>query len=507
MSLAIENTTPGVTALVNQAQVARSIQRQPSSTAFLVGYSAWGPVGVPTIVTSWADFVRKFGTHNTNSYLTDAVYAFFQLYGGKQAIISRVVGATPVLATKDLMDGAGTPVETLQVDAKYPSSDVDIKVTVAAGTTSNTRKLTFRSVYLGITEVFDNVTLAADSLANINEKSKLVNLTDLDSATAAPNNLPAVAAEASLTGGDADFANIAASHFVAGLTPFADSNLGGGQVAIPGRTDATVYAALKAHAEAYQRLAIVDPALGNDVSEMLAVDTSAYRSTHVALYYPWVKAMRFDGVSNTKFYPPSIFALGACAKADRTKGTHKAPAGIDFPAYGAIDVERNTDGSPMFTDAARGSLNAKQINVIAPIQNQGILIYGSRLLHPQGETRVQMVHERRMLNMIYYSAKLGYSWAVFQVVDGAGRLFRDLRTTGANFLRQLWRDGALYGKTAGEAFVVTADESNNPPEELEQHRVHVAMGVKLSPTAEQVIINIDNVPLSQDLNVLNGGEE
>jgi hypothetical protein len=503
MSLIIENTTPGVTALVNQGQVSRPISRQPSSTAFLVGYSAWGPVGVPVIVTSWADFVRKFGTHNTNSYLTDAAYVFFQHFGGVQAIISRVVGPTPVLATKTLMDGAGSPVATVRVDAKYPSSTVDLKVTVEAGTAANSRKLTFRSVYLGVTEIFDNVTLAADSLANVNEKSKLVNLTNLNSATAPPANLPAVAAESALTAGSDDFSNITASHFVAGLTPFADSNLGGGQVAIPGRTDSTVYAALKTHAETYNRLAIIDPALGNDVSEMLAVDTTAYRSSHLALYYPWVKMLRLDGVNNFKFFPPSIFALGACAHVDRTIGTHKAPANMSVP--NAIDVERNTDGSPMFTDAARGSLNAKQINVIAPIPNEGIKIYGARLLYPSGETRVTMVHERRVLNLIYYSARLGYSWAVFQTVDGAGRLFRDLRSAGQNFLRSLWSAGALYGKTEAEAFVVTADASNNPPEELEQHRVHVQIGVKLSPTAEQVIINIDSVPLSQDLNVLNGG--
>jgi hypothetical protein len=49
---------------------------------------------------------------------------------------------------------------------------------------------------------------------------------------------------------------------------------------------------------------------------------------------------------------------------------------------------------------------------------------------------------------------------------------------------------------------VIADASNNPPEELQAQRVHVQWGVHLSPTAEIVIINIDNVPLFQDLAVL-----
>ncbi|HEV7701065.1 MAG TPA: phage tail sheath subtilisin-like domain-containing protein [Pyrinomonadaceae bacterium] len=503
MSLTVETTTPGVTALVNQGQVARPIERQPSSTAFLGGYGVWGPVGVPVIISSWLEFVRKFGGFNANSYLADAVFVFFQLYGGAQAVISRAVGPTPVVGTKSLMDGAGTPVATIRVDAKYPSSDVDIKVQVAVGTAANSRKLIFTSVYLNITETFDSVTLATADLADISEKSKLVNLTNLSSATAAPNNLPAVAAAASLTGGTDDFASIGAANYTATLTPFADSNLGGGQVSIPGITTSAVLAALKAHAETYSRLAILDSPFGTDVAGMLALDTAAWRSLFAALYYPWVKMQRLDGVNNTKFYPPSIFALGACAQVDRTQGTHKAPANVSVP--GAIDVERNSDGSPMFTDAARGNLNAKQINVIAPITTEGIKIYGERLLYPAGETRVRFVHERRLLNLVYYSARIGYSWAVFQVVDGTGRLFRDLKASGANFLRTLWRDGAFYGKTEAEAFVVTADVSNNPPEELAQGRVHVQMGVKLSPTAEQVIINIDSVPLGQDLSVLNGG--
>jgi hypothetical protein len=35
------------------------VAQQPTSTAFVVGYSPWGPVNVPTVVTSWQDFVRR----------------------------------------------------------------------------------------------------------------------------------------------------------------------------------------------------------------------------------------------------------------------------------------------------------------------------------------------------------------------------------------------------------------------------------------------------------------
>jgi len=508
MSVVIEQTPPGVHAIVNAGQVSRPLNRQPSSNGFLAGYAGWGPVNTPVVISSWLDYVRKFGGFNANSWLDAAVYVLFNLYGGKTAIISRAVGAAAAVGTLTLDDRAGSPLDTLRVDAKYPSSYFDdIKVQVADGTTANTVKLIFTSVKLQalgfLPETYDNFTIGTADITHVNQTSKLVNLTNLASATAAPNNRPAVLAATALTGGTDDFAGVNAAKYVAALGAFADINLGGGQVAVPGINDSTVLAALKAHAELYQRLAIYDSVYGEDVSEILARDYSAARSAHAALYYPWVQMLDLSGNGNKKFYPPSIFAVGACAQVDRTIGVHKAPANIS--ALNAIDVERNADGTPMFNDNARTQLNEKQINVIAPIGTEGIKIYGGRLFYPTGETRVQFVHQRRVLNLVYYTAKLGLTWATFQVVDGTGKLFRDLRSSAANFLRSMWRAGALYGATEQEAFVATCDASNNPAEDLDLGIVKIQLGLKISPTAERIIVNIDSVPLSQDLSVLNGG--
>lgn len=501
MGVLLETTPPGVHAIVNTGQVVRSISRQPSGTALLLGYAPWGPVNTPIVLTGWADYVRKFGGFNANSYLDAAVYSFFNHFGGRTAIVSRAAGASAALGTLTLDDRAGSPLDTLRVDAKYPSSTVDISVQVENGSTTNTVKFTFRSVLLNRTEVFDNFTINATEIALLNEQSKLVNVVNLNSATAAPGNRPAVLAATALTGGSDDFAGVNDARIVAALAAFADANLGGGQVAAPGFNSSTVIAALKAHAELYQRLAIIDSILGEDVSEILARDYSAARSSHLALYYPWVQMLDLAGSNTKKFYPPSIFALGACALVDRTEGVHKAPANISVPT--AIDVERNSDGTPMFNDNARALLNEKQINVIAPISSEGIKIYGARTFHPVGETRVQFVHQRRVLNLMYYTLKLGLAWATFQVVGN--KLFRALRSSAANFLRSAWRDGAFYGNTEEEAFVVVCDESNNPQEDLDQGIVRLQAAFKISPTAERVIVNIDNAPLSQDLGVFNGG--
>ncbi len=503
--LTIETSLPGVLALVNTQSAARPVQRQPTSTLFAVGYSPWGPVNLPTVVTSWPEYVRTFGPFDANSFLDDAAYTFFNVFPGRQMVVCRVVGANPTKGTVTLLDRAGAPVATLRIDAKYPSTRVDIRYTIEDGSEANTFRLTLRSLLLDVREIFDNLKMDAASLDLVNQTSKLVALANLISATAAPANRPANVAETLLPVGNDQFSSLAAPDYVGtdngstktGLQAFKDEQLGTGQVAIPGLTTAAVHAALVAHADAYNRLALLDPPLGSDKAAVAAIRI-LYGTWRGAIHWPWVKMLSYDGDGLTKFYPPSSFAAGACAQADRTVGTHKAPANVVIP--GALDVERAPNGQSQTDDGTREYLNFRDVNVIAPFADQGVKIYGARVM--TGDRRVQMIHEARLLNLFYYSAKLAYSWAVFQVVDGGGRLFRDLVATGKNFLRSYWEDGALYGKEEADAFMVIADSSNNPQSEVDAGRIRVDWRVKLSPTAEVVIVRIDNVRLFQDLGAL-----
>ena len=499
MSLTIEATKPGVTAIVNAGKVARPIVRQPSSTAFVIGFANWGPVGVRQIITSWTEYLRVFGGFHPLGYLADFAYIFFNLFAGNQIVAVRA-GANAVKATLTRTNRAATPLATFKFDAKYPSSSVDVSVTITDTADTNKCDLRVTSVALGITENYKDVDLRVlADVAAINAASKLIDISLVAAAVAGATGRPALGTFL-LTGGTDGSSTMTAADLAQFLTQFADETLGTGQVAIPGHYDPANTAALIAHAELYNRLALLDPDLATAYATV-ATQFNAAPSAFAAAYFPWVEMQALDGSGVKKFYPPTIFAAGECAKVDRTIGTHKAPAN-NGTIPNAIDVERNSDGTSVINDNVRGFLNSKNINVIAPIGGEGIKLYGARVLAPAGETRVQFVHERRMLNLIYYSAKIGFAWAIFAVVDGQGRLFRDLAASGKSFLRSFWRDGALFGRKEEDAFIVVADSSNNPPEQLALGRVHVQLGVKLSPTAEILIVNIDSVPLSQDLSVL-----
>ena len=83
----------------------------PSSNtvAAFIGANDRGPI-TPTFVTSWSQFVSKYGSWNTtaSNALPLAVYMFFA-NGGSQAYVHRVYGAGAAQATRTLDDRAGTP--------------------------------------------------------------------------------------------------------------------------------------------------------------------------------------------------------------------------------------------------------------------------------------------------------------------------------------------------------------------------------------------------------------
>jgi hypothetical protein len=457
-------------------------------------------VNVPTTVTSWPDFVRRFGGFDPNSPGADALNILFQLYAAKNAVVCRVAGAAKALATLTLKDkSANAGLDTLRVDAKYPSTRVDILVTVAAGTAANTFKLTIRSVFFGatFTETWDNLTLAAGDLDKVNQKSQLVNLANLNSVTGAPNNIPRVLAETPLAGGSDDFAGLAASDYIGadsgttrtGLQTFNDRTLGIGQVAIPGITTDATHAALFAHGVAYRRYPCPDVPSGIDKNAVATL--RANYDTPSAFEWPWPMLQDVQGSSAIKAYPPSAVMMGECARADMTIGTHQNPANRGV-VPGAVDVERYSNKQPQIDDNTREFLNARQINVIAPLPNQGIRLYGGRVM--SSDPRTQFIHEVRMLYMLEYSLQIGLAFAVFSTIDRQGRLFRDLESTIRNFLQAFKDAGALWD------FTVTVDRTDLAS--LSRGKVPVHVLVQISQTAEQIEIFLDNVPLFQDLKLL-----
>ncbi|HEY9286265.1 MAG TPA: phage tail sheath subtilisin-like domain-containing protein [Pyrinomonadaceae bacterium] len=531
MSFIRGSAQPGVHATVNAAVIGAPAPAESSDALFAVIYSPWGPVNVARSLAGLADLTRQFGGLHANSHGVAALHNFFR-QGGRIAQVVRVVGPAAAVATVTLVDRAGAPVNTLRVDARYPSSSVDVRVRVEAGTEPNTVRITARSLKLGAAaplEIFDNfkLTFTQDELdainagqsrlidvAGVNSRSSLIRLADLASGTAAPNNLPALSAvlegvvqETVLAGGSDDFAGITAATFIGtddgldrtGLQVFNTEDFGTGQVALPGVTTQAAHAALLAHAERFKRFALLDPAFGSD-RDAVAAARALLGSSYGAIHWPWVLQPDLEGTGTTKFYPPSGFVAGICARADFETGIHKTPA--NYVVLGAVGVELAANGSSQTDDASHAFLNQREVNVIKTIREQGVKVYGARCLASFG--RVTAIHQQRVLNRIYYDLLRSYQEIPFAVLDAEGRLFREVKSIGEQYLSELYRGGALTSPTGDErdAYVVICDESNNPAASLDQHQVNVSVGVHIVGMAEMVFVDINSVPLATSLGVL-----
>jgi len=161
--------------------------------------------------------------------------------------------------------------------------------------------------------------------------------------------------------------------------------------------------------------------------------------------------------------PPSGAIAGIYAATDARAGVWQAPANVGMAGVKALT--RN------LTDDQQEGMNvdsetAKSINAIRYFRGKGILVWGSRTLDG-GSNEWRYVPVRRLFSYVEQSLKLSTAWAVFQPNDAT--TWVKLRCQISSFLSTLWRDGALTGSTAEEAFFVevgkgitmTQDDINN----------------------------------------------
>ncbi len=98
-----ELLTPGV--FIQEVDLGpQPIEGVSTSTGGFVGETERGQEGAPTLVTSFADYQRKFGGFLQGKFLPLAIRGFFD-NGGRRAFIVRAVGAGAAQAHSDVVDG------------------------------------------------------------------------------------------------------------------------------------------------------------------------------------------------------------------------------------------------------------------------------------------------------------------------------------------------------------------------------------------------------------------
>jgi phage tail sheath protein FI len=227
------------------------------------------------------------------------------------------------------------------------------------------------------------------------------------------------------------------------------------------------------------RVAILDapPDLTPQEVKKWRMDIAGFDTSYAAMYYPWIKTMD-PATDKVVQIPSSGHIAGVWARNDNTRGVHKAPA--NEVVQGAVGLAYQT------TKGEQDTLNPIGVNCIRSFPGRGIRVWGARTLTSNPSWRY--INVRRLFNYVEKSIENGTQWVVFEPNDR--KLWARVRRDVSAFLRTVWRDGALFGSTPGEAFYVKVDDELNPPESRDMGRLIIEIGLSPVKPAEFVIFRI-----------------
>lgn len=258
-------------------------------------------------------------------------------------------------------------------------------------------------------------------------------------------------------------------------------------IAAPGSTDASVYGELEDQCvRKGDRFAILDsPAKVGALPEIMAGGAKRPKDcVYAAFYYPRIRVppqLKNDSTDPAKpiWVAPSGHLAGVYARTDGTRGVHKAPA--NTPVMGALAVEH------VLSDAEQNSLNQDGVDVIRAFV-EGPTVWGARTVTSNAGDPFLYVNVRRLTNYVERSLQRGLRFAVFEPNNLPLR--QTITRSVRGFLDGVWRDGALFGATADEAYYVRFPEAFNTDAERAAGKLTIEIGIRVSYPAEFVIIRI-----------------
>ncbi len=484
---------PGVTTTTAVRSGPASDTAPAEARYFCVGQFDRGLVGSAVQVRSVAELEYQFGTRVTYGAGYDDLRTYFE-EGGAEAYVSRVVGPAATKGTLMLQDKAGSPLNTLKIDAISAGAwSADVTVAVAAGTLgSNYYRLTVQGP-VGDPEVYDNLATPADGETALT-KSAWVRGTNQGSATAAPNNNPKILAATALSAGSDDRASITATHHTNALSVFGPE-LGTGCFGVPGQAAATVSAACIAHAKTYSRLWLAATAVGQTDTQArtAAAGLLADGNDCAGLFWPWVKVPLGGGA--TKLISPEGFVAGKRARKIIDVGVWEAPAGEAGIGNFIVGLEVET------SKTVGDQCNAANVNVIRTVAGKPRL-YGWRSLSPNTQN-FYLLTSRDLLDVLRYQGEAILEPFVFKSIDGAGKLLGRIKGSLVALAEGYRRAGGLFelidqvtGKQIDPGYSVDVGPSINTLANLQGNRVAAQLAVRPPGCAETIALLITKADLT-----------
>ena len=500
-----EYSSPGV--YVEEIGIdAKPIEGVSTSTLGILGETERGPT-LPKLVTSWMEYQRIFGSYfGKCKYLPYAVEGFFK-NGGKRCYVARIIQISATKACLTLKTEAN--VEALIIEAIGEGA---FGKKIAVKTQKNGDQKTFKLIAYywktlpqelydpllnlkedcdkprpDVVEVYDSVSVDASSPdcyeTKVNGVSNLIQIRKPASAPAIPKDstdgIPTLLAGDTCNESDpivlSDYTRTDPNvphgqrKGLSGLAEIDEISL----IYVPAVMSVNgLYDALIAHCETLKdRFAIIDVAAGT------SDPTKPGDSSYGAFYCPWIKIV--DPKSGLVVsVPPGGHIAGIYVRGDIERGVHKAPA--NEVVLGADSLEYT------FAQSKQDTLNPNGVNCVIAFPGRGIRVWGARTMSP--DPIWKYVNIRRLFIYLEKSIEKGTQWAVFE--PNNEKLWATVKQAVTQFLTTVWKNGALLGTTAQEAFFVKCDRTTMTQDDINNGRLIVVIGVAPIKPAEFVIFRI-----------------
>lgn len=496
---------PGIYSTEVLSPLASSATPGNATAAFAANFNG-GP-GKPSLISSWSQFQKQYGTFaqaGTTNSLHYAVYQFFN-NGGSQCYVSAIPNTDAVAASHVFQDINGTPDNVMTATALSQGTwgnNIYIAI-VSAGSTS---RCNIQIYYGGSTagylvETFLNLSInPADPryLANIinsptsgsNYISVAVTLPS-NTYIQGTNDLALVATPVALTSG----ANGTTAPVLGTAVPAVLDTLQGHvlNVNLPGVHDATTINAMTTWAAGRGDVMIVmdgPPPAPPQTSAQVAANYTGLltggspitASSYIAIYAPYIKIIDPSSAvpGATTFAPPGGAVLGVWSRTDNAVGPWQTPAGITYGQISLVDVEAR------FTATDVGTLTNANINPILLVPNYFPSIMGGRTLQ-QGYPNMYLTVRRMLIKLEHDFAYL-LQPTLFE--PNNQQLWLQITQILTNYLNNLMQTNALGSQTQTTAFQITCDATNNTPASAQAGIVNADVAVALSSPAEFIYINI-----------------
>jgi len=525
--MSVAFTAPGVYVQELPSDSRAIVGISTSRTAF-VGRALRGAVDTPVLVTSDADFSRRFGGLWNESALGYAIQQFFQ-NGGSEALVVRVINQAPDVPDPPLPaaptpdPGAKTASVTVPrsgggnavlLDAANPGAwgnALRARVTIEdivpsersaglfhlelseldpAGNPVNSERHLRVTLTPNEPRSLDRVLETASTLARVHAPmASAVPAPSVGSATLPfaggadgdpPRTSDILGSESARTGIHAlltaDLFNILCIPFQSWVS-----------------TDAAISALWSAAAklcEDERAFLIVDPPSdwGSPAAAAAAGASLPFsRSANAALYFPRIVATDALQEGRLREFPPCGAVAGTIARIDAQRGVWKSPAGLEANLFGVPDLAQK------MTDSEQGELNKLGINGLRRLPIVGSVVWGARTLVGADVLASQWKYlsVRRLALYLEETLFRGTQWAVFEPNDEP--LWSQLRLNVTAFLHQLFRQGAFAGSSAREAYFVRCDHDTTTQQDIDRGIVNLIIGFAPLKPAEFVVIKLQQI--------------